>query len=79
MKTKKGLKTTLVAVVVSIAILVIFSAWWLEKIDTSELQPALTAVGLAATMIGLWLAKDASASHTKDDTTNPSDPKPPKG
>jgi len=66
MKTKKGFKTTLVAIVGSFLIIGIFTAWWLEKIETSELQPALTAVGLAATMIGLWLAKDASASHTND-------------
>ena len=66
MKTKKGFKTTVVAVVGTILVIGIFTAWWLGKINTDELQPALTAVGLAATMIGLWFAKDATSSHTKD-------------
>jgi len=64
---KKGKKTTIVAIIGVVLVLGIFTAWFLNRIETSELTMGLTAVSSAIAIIVGLFSKDATASHTKDD------------
>lgn len=62
----KGKKTTIVAIIGIILVLGIFVAWFMKRIETSELSMALTAVSSALVIVIGLFAKDADQSHTKD-------------
>ena len=62
----KGKKTTVVSLLGTFLILFTFVIWGLGKIDTAELKVAIEVVIGAMVSVGLWFAKDATASHTFD-------------
>lgn len=64
---KKGKKTTTVAIVGIVLVLGIFTAWFLKRIETSDLAIALAAVSSAITIIIGLFAKDVGGELPDDD------------
>lgn len=62
---KKGLKTTIVAVLIGILSVATFVLWFTKKLDNSQLTLGLASIATFGTTIGLWLAKDSDKSHSK--------------
>ena len=63
---KKGIQTTIIGVIVGILGIAIFVLWFLKKLDNSQLAIGLSSLATFGTTIGLYLAKDANKSHTKE-------------
>ena len=63
---KKGTKTSIVAIIIGILGITIFVLWFLKELDNAQLGIGLASLATFGTTVGLYLAKDASASHTKD-------------
>lgn len=62
----KGRKTTIVAIIGIVLVIGIFVAWFMKRIETSDLAIALAAASSAITIVIGLLSKDADQSHTQD-------------
>ena len=79
---RKGIKTTIVAVLVGLLGIATFIMWFIGKVDNAGLAIGLSGIATFGTTIGLWLAKDADKSHTQNEPSNKKQdhigPRPPK-
>lgn len=75
---KKGFKTTVIAVICLILGIITFGLWFWGKLDNEQLTLGLASIATFGTTIGLFLAKDATASHTFDGMATGGHPDPSK-
>ena len=68
---KKGIKTTVVAIVSGLLGLSVFIMWYVGKIETLELAVGLSGVAFFTNMVIGYFAKDADQSHTTDGIDTP--------
>lgn len=78
---KKGLKTTIVAILVALLGITTFIMWYLGKVDNEGLTIGLAGISVLGTAIIGFLSKDADQSHSingKIDHVGTRPTKPPK-
>lgn len=66
----KGKKTSTIAYIALVLIIVLFVALFLDKITADELFKGLGAIGTASALFIGFLSKDQTASHTTDFTAD---------
>lgn len=66
MRNKKGIKTTIVAVCIGLLGIATYVLWLFGKIDETQLEKGLSAIAVIGSTVGLYLAKDADKSHTRE-------------